>query len=346
MSQEGVTYADLRFVRSPLEKKSPPREPGGGGGEGDGELTYENVEGPQLRRGEERLEEEEAAARRSSSSGRAPKLGRRSWFAASALLGTCLLLLGTTVGLGVRYWQVSQQLQQASQDHTVESVVLAERIGTKERQLQEAKAQLRSTREALQDWEAAGSRMQEQLQKREKELSRARDNLDLLMKEKLQEQQKREESEQELNEMRRQLQEVQSRPQPNKWTLFGCKCLWISSEQKTWRESKEDCEKKESQLLTLRDPSDTERLWEILPSVEQTHHFWIGLQKRNYYWFWVDDSWASWTETPKQCTTDRDGNCAQMSRGTREGCHCSTRHRYICEKAAGAAQADHTFPWC
>uniref|UniRef100_A0ABM5FUW3 Uncharacterized protein isoform X2 n=1 Tax=Pogona vitticeps TaxID=103695 RepID=A0ABM5FUW3_9SAUR len=152
MSQEGVTYADLRFVRSPPEKKSPPREPGvGGGGEGDGELTYENVEGPQLRRGEKRLE---AAARRSSSSGRAPN------------------------------WQVSQQLQQASRDRAAEREVLAQKIRAKEHQLEEATGELSSHRLTLQGCEASGNRMQARLQELEQALSRANDSLALLREEK------------------------------------------------------------------------------------------------------------------------------------------------------------------
>ncbi|KAL8204141.1 UNVERIFIED_CONTAM: hypothetical protein K2H54_068333, partial [Gekko kuhli] len=43
MAEEGVTYADLRFAKSPAEKgrpaEDPPREEGS---DGEGELTYEN----------------------------------------------------------------------------------------------------------------------------------------------------------------------------------------------------------------------------------------------------------------------------------------------------------------
>ncbi|KAJ7335107.1 hypothetical protein JRQ81_013048 [Phrynocephalus forsythii] len=138
MSQ-GVTYADLRFVRSPPEAKK--RSPPAG-------------------------------------------LGRWTWPLALALLGACLFLLAGAIGLGIRYWQVSRQLQQASEGHSAEWEALAESISSKEGQLDEARAELGFTRLTLQGCWTAGNSTQERLQGLERELRLAKDQLAVLQEEK------------------------------------------------------------------------------------------------------------------------------------------------------------------
>nr|XP_020656406.1 B-cell differentiation antigen CD72-like isoform X2 [Pogona vitticeps] len=298
MSQEGVTYADLRFVRSPPEKSSPPREPGGGGGgEGDGELTYENVEGPQLRRGEKRLEEEEAAARRSSSSGRAPN------------------------------WQVSQQLQQASHDRAAEREILAQKIRAKEHQLEEATGELSSHRLTLQGCEASGNRMQARLQELEQALSGANDSLALLREEKSR-------SEEELLQAR---SCQQAGCCPVGWKLFRWKCLWISWDWKSWEDSKKDCERKESQLLILKKPWDAGEMWDAVVRKSgkrslQSDGAWIGLRKTSRQpLFWVD---GSPYEGTKQLPSYYNGYCVKIRDRDLSFGGCSATLQYICEKAA------------
>nr|XP_020656405.1 B-cell differentiation antigen CD72-like isoform X1 [Pogona vitticeps] len=328
MSQEGVTYADLRFVRSPPEKSSPPREPGGGGGgEGDGELTYENVEGPQLRRGEKRLEEEEAAARRSSSSGRAPRLGPWTWPLALTLMGACLFLLASTIGVGIRYWQVSQQLQQASHDRAAEREILAQKIRAKEHQLEEATGELSSHRLTLQGCEASGNRMQARLQELEQALSGANDSLALLREEKSR-------SEEELLQAR---SCQQAGCCPVGWKLFRWKCLWISWDWKSWEDSKKDCERKESQLLILKKPWDAGEMWDAVVRKSgkrslQSDGAWIGLRKTSRQpLFWVD---GSPYEGTKQLPSYYNGYCVKIRDRDLSFGGCSATLQYICEKAA------------
>nr|XP_028605230.1 B-cell differentiation antigen CD72-like [Podarcis muralis] len=292
MSQ-GVTYADLRFVKVPRRESQEE-----GRGPKDGELTYENIQGPRTR-GQEEEEEEETPrepedARGESlvpsplgggfcttKSSRFSSLGnvktaeemegkdwsyhhgclresdRRTWYAILALLATCLFLLATAIGLGVRYGQLSQQLQRESQNHAAQSNLLAQRLDTLEESLsssqellRKAERDLRLTRKALEESWRDGNRTQRQLgdQVRQADL-----NLTHLKHEK--------------EQVERALGEATSCQQmgccPHGWKIFRWKCLWVSpsSERKSWGNSKEACQARSSQLLILK-PWSARELWD------------------------------------------------------------------------------------
>ncbi|XP_033020580.1 B-cell differentiation antigen CD72-like [Lacerta agilis] len=185
MSQD-VTYADLRFVRAPPEKSqekgtqsqldqirmppsvphplSPLPDPS------EGELTYENIQGPPCQ--EERTPTPTEGTKESD---------RRTWYAILALLAACLFLLSTAIGLGVRYWQVLQQLQQANEGGST----LERRIGSQEGslaqtrvQLEEAKEELHSTNGTLWNCWAAGNRTQGRLREANESLMRTQQEKD------------------------------------------------------------------------------------------------------------------------------------------------------------------------
>nr|XP_060611066.1 putative golgin subfamily A member 6-like protein 19 [Anolis sagrei ordinatus] len=98
--------------------------------------------------------------------------GSKPWLkgAGLAVLTTCIILLAAAVGLGIRYWQVSGQLQKALQKHAAQSTALAQRIDLqegsltqKEDRLRQAMTELSSTREALRKSQEATRKTQEQL---------------------------------------------------------------------------------------------------------------------------------------------------------------------------------------
>ncbi|XP_070599789.1 B-cell differentiation antigen CD72 isoform X2 [Erythrolamprus reginae] len=239
----GITYADLRFARSPGE------------GPSEGELTYENVQVP-------RGPEKEAAERVPLKEAPGPPcwatachrwrpVTRRLMLGALAL---CLVLLVTNITLGVQYLRASRQLQQVSRDHTAQSRILGERshhlqahLEESGRQLRLTKEELNSTTEALWQSRAGENQTQQQLQHQERSLA-------LLQRERAR--------------LEDSLIRASSCRQigccPSEWTLFRWKCLWASSERKTWWWSKEDCEHRSSRLLVLSKPWSPRELWEAV----------------------------------------------------------------------------------
>ncbi|XP_054842587.1 B-cell differentiation antigen CD72-like [Eublepharis macularius] len=310
---EAVTYADLRFAKGAPRKSrppadgpaAPPADGSEGEGEGEGELTYENC--PPARPSHQQPGEAGqgapagAALRRTPDepplSPAGPGRRRRGRVPLLALLGSCLVLGATCLALGVRYGQVSGELQRASQRHAAESGALGQRIGSREEelerslgQLDQARAELNATRLAL--WESwrAGNGTQRQL---EQERRWARSNLTVLQRDK-------EEATRQLVETKRELERATSCQKinccPTGWKLFNQKCLWISWNKKTWGKSKQDCESQSSQLLIL-EPWDDGIICNaaVIMTVLQSDRFWIGLEKtwthhQEWGWRWVDGS--------------------------------------------------------
>nr|XP_056705080.1 B-cell differentiation antigen CD72-like [Euleptes europaea] len=245
---EAVTYAALRFAKSPPGQSRPPPGPADGplrssppAEASDGELTYENLS-PSAR--------DPRRPPRLSLPGALP---RRIWSAAPlALLAAGLFLAATCIGLGVRYWQVSQQLQRASQRHAAESSALAHRIGGQDKnltwssqQLSRAKAELADTWLALQQCLQAANSTQRQLEEEQKKKANVT---------------------QELEATKRVLDRARLCQQtdccPLGWKLFNQKCLRLSSERKTWEGSKQDCAHQGAQLLILK-PWDAATFWDV-----------------------------------------------------------------------------------
>ncbi|XP_010021098.1 PREDICTED: killer cell lectin-like receptor subfamily B member 1C, partial [Nestor notabilis] len=137
---------------------------------------------------------------------------------------------------------------------------------------------------------------------------------------------------------------------PSGWLLYRGKCLFISSEKKTWEDSRDECEKKYSQLLITKSWSR----WTVPTFLKNADiPYWIGLQKSIFPWYdygWleegdpddrgVSDAWfwvdGSLYERPWQSKSN--GSCAIISRGNIKPAQCAgpdDLHLWICEKAAG-----------
>ncbi|KAM6469731.1 uncharacterized protein PHA67_014711 isoform 2-T2 [Liasis olivaceus] len=257
---EGVTYADLQFARSPPEK-SQQEEPN------EGELTYENVQGPWA-------QEEEAAGGPLTSVQDPPlwPISCHLWSPVTnrQMLGALtvfLFLLAASIGLGIQclqasqqLQQVSRQLQQASQDHVAEQHVLGEelhalRVSLEESQhlLRQAQEELNSTAVALWESQAAENQTRRQLQRQGLLLTQANHSLALLQTE-------RESAEASLSQATSCQQIGCCAPG---WTLFRWRCLQASTQKKTWEESADACKRMTSQLLVLK-PWSARELWEAV----------------------------------------------------------------------------------
>ncbi|XP_032068397.1 B-cell differentiation antigen CD72-like [Thamnophis elegans] len=349
----GITYADLRFARSPPEK-SHGEEPN------EGELTYENLQVPLG------LEKEAAEGDTLKNTPELPcwatfchrwrPVTTRPMLGALAL---CLFLLATNITLGVQYMQASRQLQQASRDHAAKSLFLGERtqhlqasleksrhrlrlteqelnstqkeLNSTQKELNSTKKELNSTTEALWQSQAAKNQTWRQLQHQELLLGQANHSLALLQRERA--------------SLKINLSQASSCRKigccPDGWTLFRWKCLWASEYWESWSQSKVACEKKSSRLLVLPEPWSVQELWEAVgeaftQSSSRSNSFWVGLQKDKKVWKWVDGSLYKGETLDNSYGGDHavihNGQLSQRS---------SAWYRYICEKAASPEDPSH-----
>ncbi|XP_037759117.1 B-cell differentiation antigen CD72-like [Chelonia mydas] len=327
---QSVVYADLKFVKAPVgssvcsrSREAAPAD------EEEAELTYENIQLAQP--GEVRR-------------GQGAEQSKEPWWSTRylplGLLGTCLFLLATTIGLGVRYWQVSQHLQQASRAHEAESSRLSQQVSTKgatlaqtARELEQARQELEQARRELEQarWELELMRQeenssQEQLRQREATLEGTKEELARVQEEKR-------EIKEKLNQMESALSSIRRCEQtgccPADWVLYRGKCLFVSKEEKTWEESKKDCERNSARLLITKS-------WDLrtMPNfLKNTNvQYWIGLvwnKETQWQWKWVDNSpfEKDWSYPSYGYT------CGAIRNGVINRDLCYDRKPWICEKA-------------
>ncbi|NXC22514.1 CD72 protein, partial [Corythaeola cristata] len=165
----------------------------------------------------------------------------RWWCVLVGLLATCLVLLVATVSLGVCYWQLTRTLRDTSLEHTAEQGRLSQELSARERSLEQTRLELAWARAELQRAWREGNDSHLELGSRDAELRRAGQELVMLEKE--------------MQEVQRKLNNSESTVAvlrsctaidccPSGWLLYRGKCLFISSEKKTWEDSRDECEKK------------------------------------------------------------------------------------------------------
>ncbi|XP_034630068.1 B-cell differentiation antigen CD72 [Trachemys scripta elegans] len=281
---QSVVYADLRFVKAPRGNSTCSRSQEAAlAEEEDAELTYENIRLAQT-----------GEVKRGQGAEQSKEPRWSTWYLPLGLLGACLFLLATTIGLGVRYWQVSQHLQQASRAHEAESSRLSQQVSTKgatleqtARELEQARQELEQVRQELEQMRLQENSTQERLRQREAVLEGSKEELARVQEEKT-------EIKEKLNKMESTLSSIRPCEQtgccPADWVLYRGKCLFVSKEEKTWKESKEDCDRKSAGLLIAKS-WDTETTPNFLKNTDV--QYWIGLRRdwsTGSQWKWVDES--------------------------------------------------------
>uniref|UniRef100_A0A2K5LUG8 Natural killer cells antigen CD94 n=1 Tax=Cercocebus atys TaxID=9531 RepID=A0A2K5LUG8_CERAT len=113
-----------------------------------------------------------------------------------------------------------------------------------------------------------------------------------------------------------------------KWVGYRCNCYFISSEEKTWKESRHFCASQKSSLLQLQNRDE-------LDFMSSSHHFyWIGLSysEEHAAWLWENGSALSQHLFPS-FETFKPKNCiAYNSKGNALDESCETKNRYICKQ--------------
>ncbi|XP_060055198.1 B-cell differentiation antigen CD72 isoform X1 [Erinaceus europaeus] len=325
---EAITYADLRFVKAPLKKAVSIRL-GPGDVDEDGELTYENVQVPSAPGGlpnsaASGLEDKAGAvceqpttSWRFVTSPAARQIlrchaSRTQYFILSLLL-TCLLLGVASICLGVRYLQVSEQLQQKSRVLEATDSSLKQQLSLKIRQLGQMEEDLQGARRELAHSQESLGEEEKALQATKEELQECRSDREKTKEALQREEQQKMNLDQRLRETQSTLKPFFTCTSPGKrmvwfngfrenmsstldtccpvgWILNERSCFYFSPTKKNWESSRNHCKFLSSDLATFHGNSEYNAneavLDELLQSVKDTS-YWIGL-KQNGYWKWID----------------------------------------------------------
>ncbi|NXI68031.1 CD72 protein, partial [Anseranas semipalmata] len=329
---QSVLYADLRFAKGPWGHGTASQVLGAALGMDEAESPYENMASGPV-----------PAGPPGEGTRHSPGRWSRRQCVFVGLLVACLLLLVAAVVLGACYWQVTRQLRDASLEQAAERGRFSQEARAREQSLEQARRELAQARAELQRAWREGNSSRLELGRQEAELER-------------------------VSGAERDLQDTQGRLNasestvtllrsctaidccPSGWLLYRGKCLFVSSEKKTWDDSRAECEKKYSQLLITKSWSR----WTVPSFLKNADTaYWIGLQKSIFPWYdygWLEegeadedgvtDAWfwvdGSLYERPWQ--SKLNGSCAIISRGNIKPAPCDgpdDLRLWICEKAAG-----------
>ncbi|KAM9367395.1 B-cell differentiation antigen CD72-like [Phaethornis superciliosus] len=329
-----VVYADLRFAKMMGGRSGASQGLEAALGTDEAESPYENTQRAPAGQDEERAQ---------------PSSGCCSWqwCIPGGLMVTCLLLLVATVAMGACYWQVTRRMQDTSREQVAEQGRLSQELSERERSLEQARLELAWARAELQRAWREGNGSRAELGRLGTELERLTGGLGRMEKE-LQELQGQLNSSESMVAILRSCTAIDCCP--SGWLLYRGKCLFISSEKKTWEGSRDECEKKYSQLLVTKSWSR----WTVPTFLKNADiPYWIGLQKSSFpwydyggleeeypegegvsdVWFWVDGSLYE-----RAWQWKSNGSCAIISHGNIKPALCAgpkDLNFWICEKEAG-----------
>ncbi|XP_011808164.1 PREDICTED: natural killer cells antigen CD94 isoform X3 [Colobus angolensis palliatus] len=113
-----------------------------------------------------------------------------------------------------------------------------------------------------------------------------------------------------------------------KWVGYRCNCYFISSEEKTWNESRHFCDSQKSSLLQLQNRDELD----FMSSSQQ--FYWIGLSysEERTAWLWENGSALSQYLFPLFETFNPKNCIAYNSKGNALDESCETKNRYICKQ--------------
>ncbi|XP_038837937.1 C-type lectin domain family 4 member E-like isoform X2 [Salvelinus namaycush] len=209
--------------------------------------------------------------------------------------------------------------------------VIGHHASTERGQLQTSYNNLTKARDQLQTSYNTLTKERDQLQTSYNTLTKERDQLktssNTLTKE-------RDQQQKEIDDLMRKFSNLKQTC-PDGWQKFECSCYYLSTGEKTWEESRQDCLDRRADLVIVNSDKEQEFLFKFNKS------FWIGLTDSvtEGTWKWVDGTPLT---TPRywgsgQPNDDVGENCALFShsssdQGKWHDYPCSTTHYGICEK--------------
>ncbi|XP_036594267.1 B-cell differentiation antigen CD72 isoform X2 [Trichosurus vulpecula] len=326
---ESITYADLRFVKSPLKKTLSAKLKQVPEVDEDGELTYENVQVP--------------SAKDVFPSPAQPGLGGQTGGEKTEKpVATPYSVTSPIARRILPYMQISHQLRNTKQvlEVTNGSLLQQLQIGAiqlsrKEKDLHAAREELAQTQQNLEVEKGQHQAAEDYLLTCRSEKNKTELSLKDNMEEKRNLEEKLKTLQNGLKQVRRLLpclfqsngQESRHPHQfpdyycPLGWTQFEGKCLYISSSQKTWKQSNSFCQSLSSKLFVLSSRVEKDSIMEILKREKILNDIWI----------------QGWQWNNKRDQDHNTYQCATLNRpysyySTFESCNKSLL--FMCEKEA------------
>uniref|UniRef100_A0AAZ3RGV9 Uncharacterized protein n=1 Tax=Oncorhynchus tshawytscha TaxID=74940 RepID=A0AAZ3RGV9_ONCTS len=124
---------------------------------------------------------------------------------------------------------------------------------------------------------------------------------------------------------------------PEGWRRFGCSCYYLSTEEKSWEESRQDCLERGADLVII----NSEEEQTFINGFEPDSYAWIGLTDSvtEGTWKWVDGTPLTtprywWSGEPGGGTYQNCGEIYYISsgQGVWRDYDCTFSQQWICEK--------------
>ncbi|XP_055973406.1 B-cell differentiation antigen CD72 [Sorex fumeus] len=308
---EAITYADLRFVKAPLKNVACQL---GQDVDEDGDITYENVQvcpapgalaslassgpgdnaGPCTGLGSEQHPSPWPSVT-PLATGRV--LCGRAICTKYVLLGLllgCLLLGVAAIGLGVRYLQVSQQLQRVHRNLEFTNSSLGQQLHEAEAKLKQQEEELQETKQELIQSKMSLNKVQQDSWNTQGQLDDCHKERDETRATLQSEQTQRSSLEQRLDSMRDKLRRLFTCTSPDSCCPVGWipskgpkrVCFHFSPTKRTWQESQEYCRSLSSELATNDNFYSisyiSDALYSLLEHLPRPGFCWISYRYMSY----------------------------------------------------------------
>ncbi|XP_031670782.1 CD209 antigen-like protein C isoform X2 [Oncorhynchus kisutch] len=257
--------------------------------------------------------------------------GKRLFLVAAVCLGLLCVLLAGIIGLSVYYDGVSKSFlaYKTNTSAEIKQLLTSHNNLTKERyQIQTSYNTLTKERDHIQTRYNTLTKERDQLQNSYSTLTKKRDRLQTSYNTMTKERDK----------LQTEIHFLSGRLTNLSWQKFESSWYFLSTESKTWKESREDCLKRGADLVIINSDKEQTFLFNLKKRV------WIGLNDsvKEGTWKWVDGTplttryWYS--KQPDNAGPNGDEDCAEIHKDQSplkawNDMSCDSKLNWICEKA-------------
>lgn len=132
---------------------------------------------------------------------------------------------------------------------------------------------------------------------------------------------------------------VSSQGCPSGWREIDSRCYFLSTETKTWDDSRRDCKSKNADLVVINGEQEQRAIYQLDGDVYLL--FWIGLHCTNGKFHWVDGSALTirfWQDgQPSDSGPNNPEDCVEMYHhnpplSSWNDAPCAAKRRWMCER--------------